>query len=266
MNRALGVLRSVASLLGIALLFTLGGFVQRLIVFPLTKLFPARRQRVVRAFMRGMSGSIFAILRMGGARKTSVGVVPTGAPALVLMNHQSLLDVPNVILMSDELPPLFVTRRRYARFVPVVSLCLRLAECPIIEPRERRAALDTLRETARQLDRALLIFPEGHRTEDGLIREFRTAGTEAMLRERALPVYVVVTDGFWSCRRLVDFVMNVHRIQGHTEVMGPFVMTAGEEPASFLRRLRTVMVDKLAAMRGLAEDIAAAPQPLEAHG
>ena len=78
----------------------------------------------------------------------------------------------------------------------------------------------------------ILVFPEGHRTRDGEIQPFHTAGLEIMLRERPLPVYVVVTDGFWTCRRFVDFLWNMDRIDGRTEVLGPFDPPADGEYAA----------------------------------
>jgi hypothetical protein len=63
-------------------------------------------------------------------------------------------------------------------------------------------------------------LPGGPPHADGEIQEFHTAGLEIMLRERPLPVYVLVTDGFWKGRRFVDFLFNIDRIDGRTEVLG----------------------------------------------
>ena len=138
------------------------------------------------------------------------------------MNHQSLLDIPTAVLMAEPYVPRFVARARYARWVPAVSLSMRLLGCPIVEPENRKASLRALREAARDQPHGLLVFPEGHRTRDGEIQAFHTAGLEIMLRERPLPGVRVVTDGFWKGRRFVDFLFNIDRIDGRTEVLGPF--------------------------------------------
>src|SRR5439155_3181188 len=124
------------------------------------------------------------------------GAISTREPSLIVMNHQSLLDIPTVVLMVDPYVCRFVARHRYRRFVPSVSLCMRLLGCPIIDPDNRKAALRTMRQAARDQAHGLLVFPEGHRTRDGEIQPFHAAGLEIMLRERLLPVYLVVTDGF----------------------------------------------------------------------
>ncbi len=68
----------------------------------------------------------------------------------------------------------------------------------------------------------------------------------------------MVTDGFWTCRRLADFLFNVHRIDGRTEVLGPFDPPAGGSMSDFVEELRGRMVDHLASMRrGTGTDAAA---------
>jgi 1-acyl-sn-glycerol-3-phosphate acyltransferase len=107
-----------------------------------------------------------------------------------------------------------------------------------------------MREAARVLEHGMLIFAEGHRTLDGEIQPFQTAGVLTVLRARRMPVYVVVTDGFWSARRLVDFVLGVGRIRGETEVLGPFEPPADADALlAFVEGLRETMIAHLAHMR-----------------
>lgn len=242
--------RSLLAFLGLLVWFVLGGLYQRLIVWPIVRLRPSRRAAVVSAYMRGMSRTIFALIRFGGGRAVRMGALPTGGPVLAVMNHQSLLDIPTLILMGSPYVPWFVTRQRYGRFIPAVSLCIRLLGCPLIDPRDRRGSLRVLRDTARTQPHGVAIFPEGHRTPDGEVRPFKIAGAELMLKERMVPVYLVVTDGFWRCRRLLDFVFGMDTIDGWTEVLGPFEPAPGQDVADFLEGLRERMVAHLESMRG----------------
>jgi 1-acyl-sn-glycerol-3-phosphate acyltransferase len=253
--RVIRAVRSAASLL--AVLLWLGG-VGSLYLFgyvvPLAWLRPAWRLRLVSRYMKFMGRGILAIFAAGGARFRRTGVVETEAPVLVVMNHQSLLDILTVALMAEPYVPAFVTRLRYVQIAPLVSRCVRLLGSPIVDPkRDPRGALDAVVRGARELRHGLLIFPEGHRSADGAIRPFRTAGLAAALGERRLPVCLVVTDGFWRCRRLLDFVLNVHRIQGETEVLGTFAPPADpRELGAFLADLRKRMLTHLEQMRGRA--------------
>jgi 1-acyl-sn-glycerol-3-phosphate acyltransferase len=247
---ALARARSAVAVASVLAWIGLGGVYQRVVLWPAATLFPRRRRALVSAYMRVMARVIFALLAAGGARAARTGHLPTEGPMLGLMNHQSLVDILTIILLGRPYVPWFVSRRRYGRFVPTIAFCQRLLGCPIIEPSERRAALATLREAARGQDHGLVIFPEGHRTPDGEIGPFHPAGLELMLRERPLPVYLVVTDGFWTCRQLADFVFNIHKIDGRTEVLGPFAPPAREHIAEFVGQMRERMVAHLHAMRG----------------
>ena len=103
---------------------------------------------------------------------------------------------------------------------------------------------------ARELGRAILIFPEGHRSRDGEIGHFTGAGTMAALEERRMPVYLVINDGLWKARRLVDFVFRIHRLRGKLRVVGPITPPErDDEIEAFVHSLRDRLVDELARMR-----------------
>lgn len=243
-------IRSAVAVLALMGWMVLGGLYQRLLVYPAVLLFPRRRVALTSRYFRGMSRGILALVQAGGGTLRRTGTVPTDSPVIALMNHQSLLDIPTAGLMSAPLVPLFVTRKRYHYGVPAVSPCLRLMGCPVVDTRDRKGALRMMREAARALEHGMLIFPEGHRSRDGEIGPFKTAGLLTVLRERRLPVYVLVTDGFWSARRLVDSVLGLADIRGETVVLGPFEPPADEDALpGFVDGLRETMVAQLAQMR-----------------
>ncbi len=228
----------------------LGGSYQRLVIYPLVFLWPRGRNRLTSAYFRGMSHGILLCMRLGGATLRRSGTVSTASPVLVIMNHQSLLDIPTAGLMCQPLVPWFVTRRRYQYGVPAVSPCLRLMGCPVIEPRERKASLRTMREAAKALEHGMLVFAEGHRSTDGEVLPFQTGGILAVLRERRMPVCLVVTDGFWSGRRLVDCVLGLGKIRGETEVVGAFEPPADDAALpAFVEQMRETLMERLALMR-----------------
>ena len=219
-------------------------------VAPAARLWPARRLQLVSAWARIVCRVVLVFLRVGGARCTRVGSVDTSGAGLVVTNHQSVLDIPTLVLMSRPFVPAFVARDRYARpGVPIIPLGLRLAGCPVIDPDDRHASVAVLREAVRR-DRTLLIYPEGRRSADGELQRFRPAGLVAMLDERRVPVWLVATDGFSAGRRLVDFVLNVHRIDGCTEVVGRYDPPARtEELPAFVARLHADLGAHLVTMR-----------------
>jgi 1-acyl-sn-glycerol-3-phosphate acyltransferase len=228
----------------------LGGVYQRLVIYPLVFLWPRRRAALTSTYFRGMSHGILFCMRLGGARLRRSGMVSTASPVLIIMNHQSLLDIPTAGLICSPLVPWFVTRKRYHYGIPAISPCLRLMGCPVIEPSERRASLKTMKEAARALEHGMLVFAEGHRSRDGQVLPFQTAGILTVLRERPMPVCLVVTDGFWAARRLIDSVLGIGKIRGQTEIVGTFEPPADDAALpAFVDQLRATMMAHLAVMR-----------------
>ena len=250
MASVLAGVRSALAVVALMAWMVLGGVYQRLLVYPAVLLFPKRRLAFTSRYFRGMSRGILGLVRAGGGRLRRTGTVPTGGPVLVIMNHQSLLDIPSAGLMSAPYVPLFVTRKRYQYGVPAVSPLVRLMRFPVVEPRDRKAALRVMRDAARGLQHGLLVFAEGHRTRDGAIGEFKMAGLLTVLRERRMPVYLIVTDGFWRARTFVDFVFRVAQIRGETVLLGPFEPPPDDDALpAFINGLRDTMIERLDQMR-----------------
>jgi 1-acyl-sn-glycerol-3-phosphate acyltransferase len=223
----------------------------RLVVVPGSWLFPSARLRLVSWHMKAISWSTFTLLGIGGGRFRRKGSLPTGTPIYIVSNHQAILDIMQVTLIGRPYAPAFVTRTRYQRWVPQVSACVRLLGCPMVDPRnDPSGAVEAIRRGARELEHGLLIFPEGHRTRNGEVERFRTAGLEAMLRERRKPVYVVINDGMWRARRFTDAIFRAHLMDGWTEAVGPFEPPVDDaEIPAFIEMLRETIVERLAAHR-----------------
>lgn len=243
--------RSLLSVLLVGLFFLLMSPVLRLVVIPVSYFFPSQRFRQVSWFMKAMSAGILGLLRVGGARARRVGTIPTAEPVLIVANHQSLTDILQATLASTPRVPAFVTRRRYERFVPLVSACIRLLGSPMVDPkREPEAAVEAVRRGARELPHGLVLFAEGHRSRDGRILPFRPAGLVAALEQRHVPVYLQLNDGAWRVATFADLLFRVHLIDAYSEVIGPFdpPRDAAERPA-FVRMLREKLVARLEELR-----------------
>lgn len=248
---ALASLRSLLSFVAVVLwLLGPGTLMLYLGVLPFAWLAPRRRRGAVSAYMRLMSRGFLWLLRLGGARFERAGTVCTAEPGLVVMNHQSLLDIVTLTLLCWPQAPAFVTRRRYAVGIPAVSTCVRMTGSPVVDPeRDPRAAVDELRRRAPELRHGVVLFPEGHRSRNGAVRPFKAAGAQALLEGQAMPVWVVATDGLWSSPRLVDFVFNIHRIHARTEVIERLPPATGAETPALLERARAAIVARIEELR-----------------
>ena len=243
--------RSLVSVLLVGLFFIVSSPVLRLLVQPGVWLFPSRRFQLISAFMKYMCWGITSLLTLGGAHFRRIGSVPTSSAVLIVANHQSLLDIVQISMLSRPRVPAFVTRSRYRRFVPLVSASVRLLGSPIVDPRrDPRGAIEAVRVGARTLPHGMIIYPEGHRSTDGEIRPFRTSGLEAILQERRLPVYLVVSDGMWRVRRFTDLLFRVHLVDATSRVLGPIETPASDEQLpAFVQQLRERLKSALAEQR-----------------
>jgi len=248
---ALRGVRSFVSVLLVGVWFALCSPPLRLIVIPLAWLVPRWRFALVSVYMKTVSRGILFLLGLGGARVRRSGAIPTAAPVYVVGNHQSLIDILQVTLVSHPRVPAFVARTRYARWVPLVSACIRLLGCPLVDPRRDPAgAVEAVRRGARKLPHGLLIFPEGHRSASGKVLPFRAAGFLAMLSERRLPIYAIANEGTWRVRRLTDLLFRVHVIDARTEVLGPWVPPEDEDAWNpLLQEIRQAIEDHLDNLR-----------------
>ncbi|HET7295257.1 MAG TPA: lysophospholipid acyltransferase family protein [Vicinamibacteria bacterium] len=217
-------------------------------VLPVGAMWRAKRRGLVSWYMRFVVRGILFFFGLGGARFQWSGRLPTREPCLVVGNHQSQIDILIATMMGDPFVPAFVPRRRYTHwYIPLVAPSIWLLECPVVDPkRDAMGAVEAMRRGALENRHGILIFPEGHRTLDGEVRAFKAAGTIACLEARRVPVYLFVTDGYWKGRRLVDFLGNVPRLRGYTEVLGPFEPPAEDAALpAFVDGLRHRIVERL---------------------
>ncbi len=229
--------------------------VQRLVVAPAARLLPSRRVGILTRWQRFLAHFILRTLStLGGAHIPTPPRLPASPGTLVIMNHQSVLDIPLVVASMDGAYPLIVTRRRYFRWIPLISHMTRLYQYPMVDPAanvtEARDALSKLSVVARNATTPVAIFPEGTRTRNGEIGRFKTRGLETILSQRPWTVYVLVADGFWERAKMKHFVNGVGRIHARFETLGPFLWENPEEdPRQFIAGIRESMVDRLSSMR-----------------
>ena len=257
-------IRGYAALSLAAVLFAVSDLLQRVVVYPVTWMLSTRRAAILGTWQRYLCRTLFMILKVvGGADIPRPGRVPGGPGVLILMNHQSLLDIPMVIASVDGPFLRIVTRQRYSKWIPIISHTIRTLEYPVVNPGAKagttRRYLERLGQVARTSDAPLVLFPEGTRTRNGKIARFQTSGLERILGARDWKVYVLVSDGYWRHAKLSHFVGGMHEIKGHLSVLGPIEWNDPEaDPGDFMARMRDLMVEELARIRGAKANLAPA--------
>jgi 1-acyl-sn-glycerol-3-phosphate acyltransferase len=189
------------------------GLGQRVLLWPAIWLFPARRRRMVRAWLRFHARSTLAMARgIANVRVSVRGSIPPES-CMVVMNHQSVLDIPIGLRLVPGPYPLIPTRDRYQWGVPGISPLARLARYPFLSQKRAlsRAELAALTDAAEQVARgeqSLLIFPEGHRSRDGGLGRFMRNGLRIFLSRAERPVYCVAVHGMVNARTFADGLAN----------------------------------------------------------
>lgn len=115
-------------------------------------------------------------------------------PYLLVANHQSIIDI-CVLFMAVPVPLRFLFSSHTMRW-PVVGWYGRATDMPVIDRDNPRSAPAMLRHIARLLGegQCVCLFPEGTRTRDGRMAEFKAGPFEAA-RRAGVPVLPVAVDG-----------------------------------------------------------------------
>lgn len=226
---------------------------QRLIILPLLKLFPRQSLRIRRAWLRLHAIVTTGLARgLGGMRLRVRGAIPRES-AVVVMNHQSVMDIPVGVLLIAGPYPIIPTRVRYSRRVPGISTLVRLLRYPVVtQKRENlRTELPAIAEAADATargDNSMLMFAEGHRTRDGQIGPFMRSGLRLVLQRAKRPVYCIVADGLWHARTTFDAATGFAGATCSVRILGPFSPPSDDIDA-FINGLRDRMVATLEEMR-----------------
>ena len=222
---------------------------QWLVLWPLVKLMPARRRAIMRAWLRGQLHVMLGVSRaMAGFRVSVRGAIPPES-CIVLMNHQSVLDVVIGLSLVPGPLPVIPTRARYRRGVPGVSTLMALAGFPFVSERETttRAELRSLVAAADAVARgeqSVLIFPEGHRSRNGRILPFMPAGLRQVFKHAPhRPVYLVVAEGLGHLGSIAETALRIAGTTARVTVLGPYTIPAGAgRVGPFIESLRERMI------------------------
>ena len=227
---------------------------QRIIIWPLVTILPSRRRAIIRWWLRFNARATIALARgVGGLRLTIIGELPP-EPVVVIMNHQSVLDIPLGVMLVPGPYPLIPTRDRYGRGVPGISLLTRLMGCPLLSQgrtatREELLALKRAADSVAAGDNSLLIYPEGHRTRRGQVAPFMKSGLSLILPRADRPVYCIVADGMWHARTFWDAALRFAGLRVTARVLGPFAPPGRKDADAFLEEMRERMIEAIEAMR-----------------
>ncbi|MGE5189732.1 MAG: lysophospholipid acyltransferase family protein [Gemmatimonadota bacterium] len=136
-----------------------------------------------------------AFLRAGGWTVATQGAdnLPREG-AILVANHQSLVDIPLLVAAFDR-EIRFLAKKELGR-IPVFGRSMRVAGNLFVDREDPRDAVRVIREAGNAMRRGemIVIFPEGTRSEDGSIGEFKP-GAFFIARKTGAPLVPVYIEG-----------------------------------------------------------------------
>jgi len=230
---------------------------QGLVLRPLCALNPKWRPAILRWWFRFSAEWVIGLARVpGGMRYHSDGPLPP-VPLILVMNHQSLLDIPAAVALLRGPYPVIPTRAYYTKWIPGISGLARLAGFPALKQtgrasRAEHQAMVAAAEAVEHGERTMLIYPEGHRSKNGEMLPFMTQGLKLVFRHaHERPVYMAIIDGAWRMRSFADIMLRLSGQNITVRVHGPYtVPSERSEHDAFIARLEADMASALARQRG----------------
>ena len=175
-------------------------------------------------------------------------LVPPGGPLLVVSNHLSYADPP--LLAAAIRRPLYFLAKRELFANPIAGALLKSVQTFPVDrsqgsPRAMRQVLGLLAE-----DKAVVVFPEGHRSHDHALREGMVGTAYLALKSQApvLPIGITGTQGIPNWR--IPFPLRRMKVN-----IGPLLILPsieGTPDRSVIESVRDMIMYRIAAL--LPED------------
>jgi 1-acyl-sn-glycerol-3-phosphate acyltransferase len=165
------------------------------------------------------------LLWLGGLPLTVRGLehIDTKQSYVVCVNHQSLLDIP-VLFAALPIPIRFLAKKSLF-YIPIFGWSMWAAGFIPVDRNGGKKARDSLKHAALKIrnGRSVTVFPEGTRSLDGKIHEFK-AGAFILAIESGSPVLPVVIKGTYE-----SAPKNVIRVTPHPieVIVGAPILTQG---------------------------------------
>lgn len=112
--------------------------------------------------------------------------LPVGRPIIFVANHQSLLDIPPLIYYLRKYHAKFVSKIELTKGIPSISYNLKHGGGANIDRKDSRQSMTemiSLGERMKANNWSAVIFPEGTRSKDGVVRSFQPGGVAMLLKK-----------------------------------------------------------------------------------
>ncbi len=139
--------------------------------------------------------------------------LPKNRPIIFIANHQSLYDIPPLIWFLRKYHAKFISKIELTKGIPSISYNLKHGGGANIDRKDPRQAITEMSKLGTRMKTnnwSAVIFPEGTRSKDGVVRTFQAGGVAALLKKcpEALLVPVVVRNS-WKMVQYGTFPLGI---------------------------------------------------------
>ena len=118
---------------------------------------------------------------------------PLGSSVIFVANHQSTYDIPPLIWKLRNYHMKFVSKKELGRGIPSISYNLRNGGSILIDRDKPKESINSIKKFGKFLSKknfSVLIFPEGTRSKNGKVKEFRRSGLKTLIKN--MPGAIIV--------------------------------------------------------------------------
>lgn len=189
-------------------------------------------------------GWLNPMVDMAGVNFVAKGVekIPENQPVIFTPNHAGAFDIPAICLTAPK-PPIFMAKKELGK-IPVLKKWMDAVDCVFVDRANKKSAHSSLQQAidAVKDGRSIVIFPEGTRSKNGEIGEFR-GGAMKIAMETGAVVVPVLLEG---TRDRLEATGNVTAGTVYVTYLDP-VETKGLEKEDFFKKppqIRQMLIDE----------------------
>ena len=118
--------------------------------------------------------------------------VPVNEPIIYTPNHAGMFDIPAVFLNAPTMP-MFIAKKELSMF-PFLKHWMWVLDCVFVDRKKKNGSRSSLHEAIEMVKsgRSLVIFPEGTRSKDGKLGEFKGGAMKIAMESGAKVVPVLI--------------------------------------------------------------------------
>jgi len=146
-------------------------------------------------------------------------------PFTIVSNHQSVIDIVAIFAAFQTIPVRFVAKKELEYGFPAVSQVLRIQRHALVDRNGNFGdAMRKIEGLARIGNESVcpVIFPEGTRSRDGVLRAFHSGAVRRVLKVRPMPMVAIALDGGYRFTSLADIAKIPRNHQYNLKVVAIF--------------------------------------------